>query len=107
MQRERLEKLIKDSTGKIIAVDVDGTLCVEQCWCPNDVLDATPIKKNIFMVNRLHVKNFIIIYTARRDEMMSNTLIWLKKHNVRYHAVSNHKIPFDFYLDTIAREMEV
>jgi uncharacterized HAD superfamily protein len=42
----------------------------------------------------------VIIYTARRDELISPTLIWLKKHNVPYHAISNIKMPADVYYDT-------
>lgn len=84
---------------KLILVDVDGTLCKEVCWTVIDCLRATPDMKLIKKVNDLFEKEFIIIYTARKTELISATMEWLAKHNVKYHAISNHKIPGDAYID--------
>lgn len=84
---------------KIILVDVDGTLCKEVCWTVKDCLTATPDTKLIEKVNRLFEKEFIIIYTARKTELISSTMEWLNKHNVKFHAISNLKIPGDAYID--------
>jgi len=84
---------------KIVAIDLDGTLCEGEVFVPEQVMSAVPIKKRIETVNALHKKNFIIIYTARRDELIPETLKWLKKHNVRFHAFSNNKMPADVYYD--------
>lgn len=78
---------------------MDGTLTIETCWTIKEALQATPNKKIIDKVNKLSENNFIIIYTARRDFMMSATTTWLKKHDVIYHAISNLKIPSDWYVD--------
>ena len=85
---------------KIIAVDCDGTLCNEVCFTPRDCLTSTPIKKNIRKVNELYQDNFIVIYTARRSLLISATLMWLEKHDVKFHAISNRKIPFDIYINS-------
>jgi len=84
---------------KIICVDVDGTLNNETCFTEKECLKATPVRKNIRKVNRLYQENFIIIWTARRNELISATLEWLGKCNIRFHAISNCKVPFDVYLD--------
>ena len=91
---------MKEPHRKLIGVDIDETLCKEVCWTPADVRKATPVKKTIKKVNALYEDNFIVIYTARRDRLMSDTYTWLKDNGVRFHAVSNVKIPLDILLDT-------
>ena len=82
----------------IINMDLDGTLTKEVCWTPSECLKAAPNLKEIALVNKLHEKKFIIIYTARRDFLIEASLTWLRKHNVRFHAISNNKIP-GYYID--------
>lgn len=84
---------------KTIGVDCDGTLCKESCWSPEEVLKATPKKEVIEKVNKLAESNFIVIYTARREELITATLRWLRENGVRFHAISINKTPCDFYLD--------
>jgi len=87
---------------RIIGVDLDGTLCKGESWRdPQAVLNAPPIPKMIERVNELYKTDFIIIYTARQNYLISNTLEWLAKNNVHYHAFSNHKIPLEFLIDDI------
>lgn len=88
-----------------IAVDLDGTLCQGMHWRGNkSCLNAKPIKKMIALINKLYRTDFIVIYTARQNHMMSATFDWLDKNGVRYHAVSNRKVPFDLIIDDTARE---
>lgn len=84
---------------KIILVDIDGTLCREVCWTSEDCKNATPDTQLIKKVNALFEKEFVIIYTARKTELMQATMEWLNTHNIKYHAISNHKIPGDIYVD--------
>jgi len=85
--------------GKIHAVDLDGHLC-STAWTPEQCLTAKPNLKRIEALRKIYFDGIVIIYTARRDELISNTLIWLKRNNVPYHAISNIKIPADKYYDT-------
>ena len=62
-------------------------------------MKATPDTKLIEKVNELFKKEFVIIYTARKTELISTTMEWLDKHHVKYHAISNLKIPGDAYID--------
>jgi len=82
---------------KIYLIDVDKTLCKEVCFTSEECLKATPIKEAIDKVNS--IMGFIIIYTARTDKLMEATIKWLKKVGVSYHAISNIKIPGDYYVD--------
>lgn len=91
---------------KIIAVDIDGVLCKGQCFTKSEVTTAFPIKDNIGKVNELAKRNFVVLYTARRDELIPGTLKWLKRQDVRYHAISNQKTSADYYIDDRAITFE-
>jgi uncharacterized HAD superfamily protein len=83
---------------RLFAVDMDGTLTKSVCWTVEECLNAEPNQKVVDKVNSL--KNcYIIINTARVDELIPATIVWLKKHNVKYHGINNQKIPADYYID--------
>ena len=83
-----------------IGVDIDETLCRGVCWTTQDIERSKPIPQMVSLVNRLYDDNFIVIYTARRDKLMSATFEWLKRHGIKFHAVSNIKIPLSYLLDS-------
>jgi len=85
--------------SKLILVDMDGTLTNEIAFSIEEVKACTPREDIISKVNELVLQNFIVIYTARRDELIPATLEWLRRNNVRYHAISNIKVPAQIYLD--------
>lgn len=86
-----------------IGVDLDNTLCVGKHWdTAEQCLSAKPIQKIMEKVEELYKDNFIIIYTARQNFLISATLDWLDKHNIKYHAISNKKIPFDMLIDDLS-----
>lgn len=84
---------------KIVNVDVDDTLTNETCFTPEECLRATPKKDIIGAVDKLYQDHYIVIYTARRDNLIPATLEWLRRNNVRWHAFSNQKPPSDAYID--------
>ncbi len=93
--------------AKVICVDIDGTLTKEVCWCPEMCLNAEPRQDVINKVNSLGHEYWVILYTARADELIPATLKWLRKHSVRYHAISNNKIPTDVgYVDDKSLSIE-
>ena len=88
---------------KRIGIDLDNTLCEGKHWeTPKECLGAVPYKKMIALVNQLYKNNFIVIYTARQNFLMSATFEWLDRNNVKYHAVANGKIPLDALIDDLA-----
>ena len=91
--------MMKNHRKKWIAVDLDGTLCKEICFTAEEVSKATPVKKIVDKVNEWHLHNSIIIWTARRNELLTATAKWLDKHNIQFDAISNHKLAADIYVD--------
>jgi hypothetical protein len=106
--KEQLKLRGNGAGRKVICVDLDGTLCYGESWTPENVMIAEPKQEIIDKINILYEKNFIVIYTARRDDLIPATLEWLRRNNVRYHAFSNQKIGADQYIDDkVIRESEV
>lgn len=84
---------------RVIAIDMDGVLCTGDCYTEEECLNAVPNKKVIELVRRLHLKNFIFIHTARRDNLIPATLQWLRKNNIPFQAISNNKSCADIYIE--------
>ena|SRR3990172_1971687 len=88
-------------------VDIDGTLCTNKCYTPEECLKAEPIWNMVDKINVLAVADNIIIYTARRDALIPATLQWLRKNGISFHAISNNKIPaIGKYVDDHAMSIE-
>lgn len=88
-----------------ICFDIDGTLCNEVCFTKEEVLKATVNKKMAKLAQYYYENAFLILYTARRDELLVPTLEWLRRNNIRWHAFSNIKIPASMYVDDKAKEI--
>ena len=91
---------IKD--GSIVAIDLDGTLCLGESFTEEDCIKALPILDVIDVVNNeLYKKKccYIIIYTARKQFLYNATEFWLKKHGVRYHILVCGKLWAQHYID--------
>lgn len=87
---------------KIILVDMDGTLSQGICWTPKECLAAKPNLKIIKKVNKLASEGFLIIWTARRDNLIPATLEWCRRNGVHFQAISNNKSAGDLIVDDIA-----
>lgn len=78
---------------KIYLIDIDGTLTNEVCFHHEECVNATPNQKMIDWVNDKYKTDFIIIYTARRNDLYQPTIDWLAKYGVKYHATQFQKTP--------------
>lgn len=96
---------MKKCSHKTYLIDLDETLCRGTSWTASDCLKAKPVEKMVSKVNELYRTHYIIIYTARQDDLIPATLEWLRRNNVRYHAISNLKVP-GFYVDDRAISFE-
>jgi hypothetical protein len=92
--------------GKVIAVDVDGTLTKGTAWNVEDAINAEPRWEVIEKINKLHKNNFIVIHTARRDDMYQATKDWLDMHGVKYQTIATEKMVADIYIDDKALRPE-
>ena len=89
--------------NKTYSIDIDGTLCTEQC----EYKDALPIIKVIKKINKLYKSgNKIILFTSRgytsKKDWRPLTEDQLKKWNVKYHELHLGKPFADFYIDNKA-----
>lgn len=88
---------IQRPRGKLICVDLDGTLC--QRGFPN--INPNPIHDAIMKITELHeLGAIIIIYTARQEKWYAETKAWLVKMRVPFVAIAmRHKPQADYYID--------
>ena len=89
----------QDKLTVVIAVDLDGTHCKDMCWNELACREAKPRKDIIKKVNELYKEYFIVIYSARRSSLYQATIDWLRKNEVKYHAIHLDKMPADVYID--------
>ena len=95
---KKLFDILKNPRDKLIAIDLDGTLCKGEFWGDTE---PEPYKDRINYFNSLYKKGaHIIIYTARQPKWMPETQTWLDKHRVMYHGIAMmRKIGADIYID--------
>ena len=90
--------MLDNPAGKLIAVDLDGTLCEGEFWGKGN---SVPIGDRIEFINSLYKKGaHIIIWTARMPEWFADTQLWLQNNRVLYHGIAmREKIGADLYID--------
>ena len=99
-----MENILKNPANKLIAVDMDGTLCEGKFW----VSECEPKLDVIEKINALYKKGaHIIIWTARFPKEYEMTLEWLLKHKVLFHGIAMRvKIGADIYIDDKAISLD-
>lgn len=102
--KQKLLDILKNPANKLIAVDLDWTLCEWKFWEE----ELKPLQDRIDYVNNLYKKwGHIIIWTARMPKYYEITKEWLDKYKVMYHWISMHtKIWADIYIDDKAINVE-
>ena len=101
--------MILSKNKKILCFDLDNVLCKT---IGNNYKNSTPLKKNIYVVNKLYKKgNYIKIFTARymgrnkdsiakaKKQAKNLTLKQLKKWKVCYHKLIFGKPSYDIFID--------
>jgi uncharacterized HAD superfamily protein len=97
--------ILNQPNNKLIAVDIDGTLCEGEFWGEGE---PTPCQRVIDIITDLYQRGgHIIIYSARRPKYYQLTLAWLIKHDVPFHGVClGVKCGADLYIDDHAINVE-
>ena len=95
---KKLFEILKNPRDKLIAVDLDGTLCEGEFWGDKE---PKPKKERIKYFNSLYRRGaHIIIYTARQPKWFSLTMAWLIKNEVMYYGIMMQQKPgADLYVD--------
>lgn len=103
--KQKLLDILKNPNDKLIAVDLDGTLCKGEFWGEGE---PEPIKEMIDFVWKLYKSGaHIIIYTARQPRYYALTQAWLVKNEVPFHGiVMQVKIGADCYIDDKSLNIE-
>ena len=92
---------------KVIYCDIDGILTEgEDCWTEEQVRNAKPNLENIKLLNELDKYHHIIIWSARRRELIPATLDWLDKWGVKRQAYSDKKPAADIYIDNRMEDLK-
>ncbi len=103
--KEKLLNILKNPANKLIAVDLDNTLCKGEFWGETE---PEPIPEMIERVTTWYRQGgHIIIYTARDPKYFVQTNAWLVKYGVPFHGIAmQKKIGADLYLDDKALNVE-
>lgn len=89
MTKQECLDVINNPSGKLICVDMDGTLCKGESWGHGY---SEPYRDRIEFINDLYNKGaHIIIWSSRFPEMYQKTLSWLTKYGVRFHGIALQK----------------
>lgn len=84
---------------KVVLFDLDGTLTKETCWTEEECLNATPNEEMVKIERKIAKDHFVIIWTARKDDLLSASVKWLRKHDIPFQAISNNKTSCDIAID--------
>ncbi|MCH8300752.1 MAG: HAD hydrolase family protein [Candidatus Marinimicrobia bacterium] len=81
---------------KIIAVDIDGTICtIEEDYSRCELIDGS--REALLMLQEKGFK--IYLHTGRHIDKYDITVSWLKKHNVAYNYIVFGKPNAQYYID--------
>ncbi|RTL06188.1 hypothetical protein EKK58_06110 [Candidatus Dependentiae bacterium] len=99
--KEKAFDTLNNPKGKLICVDMDGTLCEGEYWHVGGEADPLPNQEMIDIVNDLYIRGgHIIIWTARTPDAYAFTQNWAIKHGVKHHGISmQRKSGADLYID--------
>lgn len=99
-----IKDILKNPKGKLICVDLDGTLCDGRFYREHPL----PKEEAILKVQSLHERGaFILIYTARQEKWYGETKSWLIKYQVPFIGIAmRHKPNADVYIDDKAINIE-
>lgn len=103
--KEKLQDILKNPAHKLIAIDLDGTICEGEFWGETE---PKPIAAMVERITALYHKGaHIIIYTARQPRYYQHTHSWLLKHCVPFHGICMQMKPgADLYIDDKALNLE-
>lgn len=102
---QRSKDILKNPFGKIICVDLDGTLCKGTYWLGGE---HPPVNEKIAKIVRWLDDQgaFIVIWTARPLKAISRTYMWLGENNLQYPIALRSKPYADLYIDDRAMNVD-
>lgn len=105
MSKATLQAVLAKPAGKVVAVDLDGTLCAGEFWGEGEPEPIQPMIDKLWGWYKAGAH--VIIYTARQPEYYAVTHAWLIKHKVPFHGIAMLMKPgADVYIDDKALNVE-
>ena len=98
-REEEVKRMFSEHPYLVIHFDLDKTLSKDTCWTPDDCLQAMPDHEAIRACNELAQKHIVIIYTARKDDLIPASLYWLRANGIAFDGISNNKQASCLYVD--------
>lgn len=96
--KQGLLDILKNPANRVIAIDLDGTLCEGEFWGEGEPAPILPMIEKVWEWYKKGAH--VIIYTARHPRYFSLTNAWLIKHDVPFHGICMQKKPgADIYID--------
>ena len=93
---------LRNIKNKIIAIDIDGTLCTEERTFERPLAKPLPYAKEALELLKSN-GNTIILWTSRGWEQYKITKAWLDKHGFMYDILLMGKPIVDIIIDDRAR----
>lgn len=93
---------LRNIKNKIIAIDIDGTLCTEERTFERPLAKPLPYAKEALELLKSN-GNTIILWTSRGWEQYKITKAWLDKHGFVYDILLMGKPIVDIIIDDRAR----
>lgn len=105
IEKKKLLAILKSPANKLIAVDLDGTLCTGEFWGEGE--PEVIGEMAALVINLYHKGAHIIIYTARQAKYYRDTHAWLLKNGIPFHGIAMQMKPgADLYIDDKALHVE-
>lgn len=103
--KQDLLDILKNPRGKLLAIDMDGTICEGEFWGGED---PKPKQDFIDKMWKWYKRGaHIIIYTARQPIYYPETHAWLIKYKVPFHDITMLMKPgASCYIDDRALNIE-
>lgn len=96
--KKRLLEILKNPNDKLLAIDMDGTICKGEFWGDEDPKPKTEFIEKMWKWYKGGAH--IIIYTARHTKYYAHTHAWLIKYGVPFHGITMQMKPgADVYID--------
>lgn len=104
-RQARIIIALKSEGFKVVAMDLDGTLCMEGKGSGANYSRKLPLDNNIEKSNAKAKWGIVIIFTARLESDREVTEKWLQNHGVKYSALIMNKLPYTYLFDDRTKEI--
>ena len=104
LQKMAFQPLLIPSMPMIIAVDFDGTLCVDNNY-PNITSPNTTLFS--FLIARRNSGDKIVLWTCREGKELQEAVDWCRELGLEFDAVNENVLEIPFYSRKVVADMYI